>query len=144
MVTLNDEEDGIYIIKPPSFLIEFGLEEPDIYWKLKKAMHGLRKAPHKWEQHMKQQRKLYEEWDNELIIKPILRPNKEEAKKTDLGIEYGKVQEHPLNNEEKSDWNRYFNDQELWTEIEKDVRRTRTDLNFFTNAFDPANRKYKE
>ena len=61
-----------------------------------------------------------------------------------FGINYGMVNEHPLNNSSKSDWNRYFNDQALWTEIEKDVRRTRTDLNFFCDAFDPALRKHKE
>ena len=59
---------------------------------------------------MKQQRKLYQEWENELIIKPILRPNKTEAAKTEIGIDYGMVNEHPLNNSTKSDWNRYFND----------------------------------
>ena len=61
-----------------------------------------------------------------------------------FGIDYGNVNEHPLNNSKKSDWGRYFNDLELWTEIEKDVRRTRTDLNFFTDAYDPAMRKYKD
>ena len=49
-----------------------------------------------------------------------------------------------MNNSKKSDWGRYFNDLELWNEIEKDVRRTRTDLNFFTDAYDPAKRKFKE
>ena len=81
---------------------------------------------------------MYQEWENELIIKPILRPNKEKAEKTEFGLTYGRVSEHPLNNESKSDWSRYFNDQELWTEIEKDVRRTRTDLNYFCNAYDPS------
>ena len=93
---------------------------------------------------MKAQRKLYEEWENELIIKPILRPNKDNAEAINFGIDYGIVNEHPLNNSKKSDWGRYFNDLELWNEIEKDVRRTRTDLNFFTDAYDPAKRKFKE
>ena len=87
---------------------------------------------------------MYEEWENELIIKPILRPNKDNAESMNFGIDYGVVNEHPLNISKKSDWGRYFNDLELWNEIEKDVRRTRTDLNFFTDAYDPAKRKFKE
>ena len=64
--------------------------------------------------------------------------NKDKAEKTEFGVTYGLVSEHPLNNASKSDWSRYFNDQDLWTEIEKDVRRTRTDLNYFCKAYDPA------
>lgn len=33
-------------------------------------------------------------------------------------------------------WNIFFKDQELWDEIEKDVKRTRTDMNFFYLALD--------
>ena len=33
---LEDKGDGIYIVKPPQFLIELGLEDPKIYWKLVK------------------------------------------------------------------------------------------------------------
>ena len=47
---LVDEEDGVYIVKPPQYLVEIGLEEANIYWKLDRAMYGLRKAPKKWEE----------------------------------------------------------------------------------------------
>ena len=47
---LVDQEDGIYIVKPPQYLVELGIEEPNIYWKLNRAMYGLRKAPKKWEE----------------------------------------------------------------------------------------------
>ena len=47
---LVDNEDGIYIVKPPQYLVELGLEESNIYWKLDRAMYGLRKAPKKWEE----------------------------------------------------------------------------------------------
>ena len=63
---------------------------------------------------------------------------------TDIGIYYGKVNEHPLNNSDKSLWGKYFADQGLWIEIEKDVKRTRSDLDFFTDAVDPNNRKFKD
>jgi hypothetical protein len=34
-------------------------------------------------------------------------------------------------------WNKFFKDQELWEEIEKDVKRTRSDMIFFIEAVDP-------
>jgi len=37
-----------------------------------------------------------------------------------------------------SPWNQYFKDQDIWDEIEKDVKRTRTDLSFFYRAVDPS------
>ena len=46
---LVDQEDGVYTVKPPQYLVELGLEEPNTYWKLIRAMYGLRKAPKKWE-----------------------------------------------------------------------------------------------
>jgi len=49
-----------------------------------------------------------------------------------------------LNTQTDSTWNKYFRDQELWEEIEKDVRRTRSDLDFFTDAIDPEKRKFKD
>ena len=48
--------------------------------------------------------------------------------------------DHPLNTHKDSMWNKYFRDLELWEEIEKDVRRTRSDLYFFTDALDPEKR----
>ena len=53
------------------------------------------------------------------------------------------MEEHPLNRSINSDWGRYFRDLSLWTEIEKDVRRTRSDLDFFTDALDPNKRQFK-
>ena len=32
----------------------------------------------------------------------------------------------------------------IWQEIEKDIRRTRTDMQFFTDAFDPSQREQKD
>jgi len=39
--------------------------------------------------------------------------------------------DHPLNNTNTSKWKTYFDDIELFEEIDKDVRRTRTHMNFF-------------
>ena len=52
--------------------------------------------------------------------------------------------EHPLSNAKDSLWGQYFEDQAIWVEIEKDVKRTRTDLDFFTEPVDPSKRKFRE
>jgi hypothetical protein len=41
-------------------------------------------------------------------------------------------------------WNKFFKDLELWEEIEKDVRRTRSDMTFFIEAVDRTKNKDKE
>jgi hypothetical protein len=44
--------------------------------------------------------------------------------------------DHPLSTNQNSLWNTFFKDQELWDEIEKDVKRTRREMNFFSKAVD--------
>jgi hypothetical protein len=62
---------------------------------------------HKWEQHLKTQKKDYHDWEMELIIKPNLRP--EPVKQTtETGQDYGNVSDHPLNIHNTSLWSRYF------------------------------------
>jgi hypothetical protein len=46
------------------------------------------------------------------------------------------IMDHPLSINYNSQWNKFFKDQDLWDEIEKDVKRTRTDLSFFYKALD--------
>jgi len=41
------------------------------------------------------------------------------------------MMDHPLSRSSNSVWNTYFKDQEIWDEIEKDVKRTRTEMQFF-------------
>lgn len=48
-----------------------------------------------------------------------------------------KDSDHPLNEQNSSDWNHYFKDLELLDEIKKDVRRTRAQMSFF---FMPADK----
>lgn len=52
--------------------------------------------------------------------------------------------DHPLSVQPKSTWNKFFNDLELWEEIEKDVRRTRSDITFFIEAVDSTKNQNKE
>lgn len=98
---------------------------------------------HKWEQHLKNQKKIYEQWEQELIIRPNLRPESV-VEETKVGKEYRFVSDHPLNKDNNSLWSRYFADQEIWIEIEKDIRRTRTDMSFFTDARDPTKKHLTE
>ncbi len=46
--------------------------------------------------------------------------------------------DHPLSVQPNSTWNKFFSDLELWEEIEKDVRRTRSDIDFFIKAVDSS------
>ena len=43
--------DGIYLVKPPRILEEFGLVQKETYWKLNKVLYGLRSGPKKWGDH---------------------------------------------------------------------------------------------
>lgn len=44
--------------------------------------------------------------------------------------------DHPLSVSTNSVWNTFFKDQEIWDEIEKDVKRTRSELGYFQQALD--------
>ena len=44
------------------------------------------------------------------------------------------VCDHPLSKSKQSSWNCFFEDQKLWDEIEKDVKRTRKDVMFFAQG----------
>ena len=58
---LNDAEDGVYLILPPKFIINLGLEEEGILWKLDYALYGLKRAPKKWE-------RTRDNWLKQLVI----------------------------------------------------------------------------
>ncbi len=63
-------------------------------------------------------------------------PNLNEPEKNNKNF----INDHPLSIGNKSLWNQYFHDCEIWQEIEKDVRRTRNDINFFKDAFNAEER----
>jgi len=48
---LSDQEDGIYLVKPPEILVRMGLIKEGAYWKLRKVLYGLRSGPKKWGDH---------------------------------------------------------------------------------------------
>ena len=46
--------------------------------------------------------------------------------------------DHPLSTAKTSVWHQFYKDQEIWDEIEKDVKRTRTEMGYFCKALDPS------
>jgi hypothetical protein len=42
--------------------------------------------------------------------------------------------DHPLNSNQTSVWHQFFQDTELWEQIDRDVKRTHPDLRFFNNS----------
>jgi TBC1 domain family member 13 len=95
-----------------------------LVWRI--LLNTLGYEPAKWEGMLSRHKESYRQFMEELIIKPSLESDSAESS------------DHPLSIDIKSEWCMYFKDQELWEEIEKDVKRTRTDTGFFTSAIDPS------
>lgn len=72
--------------------------------------------------------KMYEQWKIELIQKPRLEL---------LQDQHGNL-DHPLSRSNESTWKKFYDDRLLWEEIEKDVKRTRVELGFFSMAVDKS------
>lgn len=73
-----------------------------------------------WLSVMKKQKEIYEGLIEDFIVIPDLDNPQNNNKNF--------VNDHPLSIAKKSLWNQYFTDNFIWTEIEKDIRRTRTDM----------------
>ncbi len=48
---LDDEEDGVFIVRPPSLYVKLGLVKTHVYWKVQKVLYGFRSGPQKWGLH---------------------------------------------------------------------------------------------
>ena len=48
---LSDENDGIYLVRPPEIIVRLGLIKEGVFWKLRKVLYGLRSGPKKWGDH---------------------------------------------------------------------------------------------
>mmetsp|Transcript_4707 Transcript_4707/g.8028 ORF Transcript_4707/g.8028 Transcript_4707/m.8028 type:complete len:231 (-) Transcript_4707:789-1481(-) len=91
-----------------------------------------------WKSSLEDNFETYENFQKELIVKPKIQKEEAEAK------EKQRILDHPLSTSQSSVWNTFFKDQEIWDEIEKDVKRTRTDMHFFQLAIDPSRNKSAE
>lgn len=105
-----------------------------LVWKV--LLGYLPRETAKWESVMKNQKKVYDDLKVDLIVIPDMDNEENNNKNYD--------NDHPLSVKKKSLWNQYFQDNIIWQEIEKDIRRTRTDMQFFTDAYDDSRRHEKE
>mmetsp|Transcript_11005 Transcript_11005/g.16688 ORF Transcript_11005/g.16688 Transcript_11005/m.16688 type:complete len:336 (-) Transcript_11005:371-1378(-) len=101
-----------------------------LVWRI--ILGGLSDQIAKWDEVQAQNFETYEGFKRELIVKPKLKDEEAQAKQQQAMID------HPLSTSTTSVWNTYFKDQEIWDEIEKDVKRTRSDMYFFYLAIDPT------
>lgn len=98
----------------------------------------------KWEGVLKKSRTDYESFVGEFLV----RGNKEKNENGDLlnksqasnskGLTFAKVKDHPLSKSDSSEWNSLFKDLELWDEVEKDTKRTRSEMSFFREETKPS------
>ena len=86
-----------------------------------------------WQSIEENNKKQYEDHVNLFLLgknKPSA--NSDKNSQSSQEIEFKKCQDHPLSKAKNSTWNTFFSDQSLWDEIEKDTKRTRKEINFFT------------
>ena len=98
-------------------------------WKILMNLHSL--SPVKWPTDLENAEKNYEEY-----LKEFLGYSKDTK-----AHEKHMNNDHPLSKSENSHWKKFFADTELWEEIEKDTKRTRSDMHFFLS---PTNKKEKK
>lgn len=84
-----------------------------LIWKL--LLNNINLNSNEWESSLTKTRVQYEKYSKKYIKENNFSKNKD----------------HPLSLVPNSDWNKYFKDAELYEEITKDIRRTRTHMNFF-------------
>ncbi|CAF4745619.1 unnamed protein product [Pieris macdunnoughi] len=85
-----------------------------LIWKI--FLHYIPKQRNKWEATLKKQRSLYKELIEEMIVSP------------------GGPTDHPLSISPESSWSKYFKDNEVLLQIDKDVRRLCPEISFFQSA----------
>ena len=97
-----------------------------LVWKI--LLEYLPRDTSKWLSVMEEEKKIYDDLKEDYIVIPDLENEDKNNKNYN--------NDHPLSIGKKSIWNKYFEDNVIWQEIEKDIRRTRTDMQFFTDAYD--------
>lgn len=111
-----------------------------ICWKL--ILGYLPSQKSKWKESLELKRHLYESFIEEGFLTKkkstyllekccSLRDSSENSQ---VSFKSCKSSEHPLSKEKTSNWQHFFEDQKLWDEIEKDIKRTRKKTAFFTET----------
>jgi len=93
-------------------------------WRL--LLNFLPKERGTWKDFLHQQRQLYAQLIDEIVLQP------QSSKK---------CEDHPLNPNPDSQWQSFFKDNEVLLQIDKDVRRLCPDISFFSQATDFPNKK---
>ncbi|XP_064616309.1 TBC1 domain family member 13-like [Liolophura sinensis] len=97
-----------------------------ICWKL--LLDYLPPDRSQWKSICGKQRAVYQQFVNELIVKPGANAHNKQGPDTPA--------DHPLNPNPDSQWAAYFKDNEMLVQIDKDCRRLCPDLSFFQTATD--------
>jgi len=95
-------------------------------------LNYLPNKPGKWVETINENRKQYESFKDELIIKPHISMETTVGEADDEGRK--KIMDHPLSVQTDSVWSQFHKDREIWEEIEKDVKRTRNETALFMRA----------
>ncbi|XP_047524400.1 TBC1 domain family member 13 isoform X2 [Pieris napi] len=109
---LSNDEIDIVTLQSLAFNEEKGLRS--LIWKI--FLHYIPKQRNKWEATLKKKRSLYKEFIEEMIVSP------------------GGPTDHPLSISPESSWSKYFKDNEVLLQIDKDVRRLCPEISFFQSA----------
>lgn len=93
-----------------------------------------------WAETSKLNKSLYESYVSELFIRNDENQLNclESPSNSEKSIEFF-IADHPLNQRRESNWQTHFKNKELWSTIEKDTRRTRSEEGFFSQL---VGRKY--
>ncbi len=85
-----------------------------------------------WEEYLGKQRKIYNQFLDEMILVSQSEQASSEA-----------VPDHPLNPNPTSQWQSFFKDNEVLSQIDKDVRRLCPDISFFSQPTHSPNLKVR-
>ncbi|XP_012940740.1 TBC1 domain family member 13 [Aplysia californica] len=94
-------------------------------WKI--FLNYLPRERAQWPKVLQKQRKLYQQYMEEIIILPGKKMKSQASASGELG-------DHPLNPNPDSEWRETFHDNEMLVQIDKDCRRLCPDLSFFQQA----------
>lgn len=141
MNVINEDEVDLDLLKVYAFSGVPGQDEQfkglrPLVWRL--ILGCLPQKTSEWSSTLDSNLENYEGFKRELIVKPKLQDEEEKQKQQQAMID------HPLSTAQTSVWNTFFKDQEIWDEIEKDVKRTRTDMYYFYLAIDAEKNKSPE
>lgn len=100
-----------------------------VVWRL--LLNYLPNKTSKWVDTIYENKKQYDSFMKELIIKPQI--SMEQCAKAQEDVHSLKM-DHPLSVEPDSAWAQFHKDREIWEEIEKDVKRTRNEIALFMRA----------